>query len=130
MVRYKICRLLEHRSVGLSQVINAQPHSCDWGTLPEMAEGNRIYFLKRNAPSNFLQPVLNVSRVWPRDLEPLGGDFDCAKSAPLREIKNKSYYPQPFLSEVLCQSQESATPDAAAYSLLATAVINVFFMMS
>ena len=28
MVRYKICRLLEHRLVGLSQARNAQPHSC------------------------------------------------------------------------------------------------------
>ena len=45
----------------------------------------RTVFASRNAPSIFLQPVLNVSRVWPRDLEPLGGDIDCAKSAPLRE---------------------------------------------
>ncbi len=28
MVRYKVCRLLEHRLVGLSQAMNAQPHSC------------------------------------------------------------------------------------------------------
>ena len=42
-------------------------------------------FASHNAPSNFLQPVLNVSRVWPRDLEPLGGDFDYAKDATLRE---------------------------------------------
>ena len=28
MVRYKVCRLLEHRSVGLSQARNAQPHAC------------------------------------------------------------------------------------------------------
>ena len=41
-------------------------------------------FASRNASSNFLQPVLNVSRVWPRDLEPLGGDFDSAKNAVLR----------------------------------------------
>ena len=47
-----------------------------------------IFFASRNAPSNFLQPVLNVSRVWPRDLEPLGGDFDCAKDATLREKHN------------------------------------------
>ena len=51
----------------------------------DMAPVTKFLFASRNAPSNFLQPVLNVSRVWPRDLEPLGGDFDCAKSATLRE---------------------------------------------
>ncbi len=30
MVKYKICRLLEHRLVGLSQATNAQPH-CIFG---------------------------------------------------------------------------------------------------
>ena len=44
-------------------------------------------FAIRNAPSIFLLAVLNVSRMWPRDLEPLGGDIDCAKSATLRERK-------------------------------------------
>jgi len=43
-----------------------------------------LLFSKRNASSNFLQPVLNVSRVCPLDLEPLGGDFDSAKNAVLR----------------------------------------------
>ena len=28
MVRYKVCRLLEHRLVGLLQATKVQPHSC------------------------------------------------------------------------------------------------------
>ncbi len=58
-----------------------------WGSslLTVTVEQLGTVFANRNAPSIFLQPVLNVSRVWPRDLEPLGGDIDCAKDATLRE---------------------------------------------
>ena len=67
-----------------------------------------MFFSKRNASSNFLQPVLNVSRVRPRDLEPLGGDFDSAKNAVLRtNSKNISSIRDLFDSTYESQEQKS-----------------------
>ena len=57
MVRYKICRLLEHRSVGLSQVINAQPHSCL--PVPEYKSAGYIY---KSVKEKYERPTLGATK--------------------------------------------------------------------
>ena len=71
---------------------NAQPHFCFSGVY-ENSCGYRIYFFQGATPrQTSSNRILNVSRVSPRDLEPVRGDFDSAKDAVLRtNSKNESY---------------------------------------